>query len=60
MSAGENIQASDGGLWLRDSYWWLRSPYVGNTIYFWNVNNYGNVIYYYASTGYGLALGFSI
>ena len=23
-------------------YWWLRSPYVGGTTYFWNVNTYGN------------------
>ena len=22
--------------------WWLRSPYVGNSTNFWNVNNNGN------------------
>ena len=61
MSAGENIQASDGGLWLRANNWWLRSPIVGNTTYFWYVNVNGNVYYSYdASGGNGLALGFSI
>ena len=60
VSSGDNIQAGDGGLWLRSIWWWLRSPYVSSAAYFCNVNGSG---YYYnnlASYNYGLALGFNI
>jgi hypothetical protein len=60
VSAGENIEASDGGLWLRAISWWLRSPHVGNTTFFWSVYNGGTVYTNGASNGSGLALGFSI
>ncbi|MDE6150222.1 MAG: hypothetical protein K2F81_09085 [Ruminococcus sp.] len=34
--------------------WWLRSPNVGNTTNFWNVNTNGNCYYNNASSSYGV------
>ncbi len=34
--------------------WWLRSPNVGNSTYFWNVNNNGNDNYDNASNANGV------
>ena len=60
VSSSDNINAGDGGLWLRAWVWWLRSPYASNAANFCGVNNYGGANTYYASGSYGLALGFSI
>ena len=60
VSSSDNINAGDGGLWLRSMVWWLRSPYASSAANFCNVSfngNYGNTT---ASYYYGLALGFSI
>ena len=60
-SSGDNIQAADGGLWMRSTWWWERSPRADSSSYFSVVSNSG-----YASAGNtanysgGLALGFSI
>lgn len=56
-----NIQASDGGCWVRASYWWERSPFASNSTNFMIVNSNG--IPYYSNTasyGSGVALSFSI
>lgn len=61
VTSTDNIQASDGGCWVRAYYWWERSPIASNTTFFMSVNstgypnNYGN-----ASTAYGVVVGFSI
>lgn len=36
-----NIEASNGGLWLRAQVWWERSPYAGNSTNFMYVANNG-------------------
>lgn len=61
ISNTDNIQASDGGCWVRAHYWWERSPYASNSTNFMDVGIYGypgnvNV----ASSGIGVALSFSI
>lgn len=38
------IEASNGGLWIRAQFWWLRSPYVTYSTYFWFVG-YGGSVY---------------
>ena len=60
VSSSDNIVAGDGGLWLRAWVWWLRSPYASSASYFCIVNSYGIYAGSYASSWYGLALGFSI
>ena len=61
FSSGDNIQASDGGVWMRAYWWWARSPNASNSTYFMNVNYSGNPnSNSYASNSNGLALGFSI
>lgn len=61
LSSGDNIQASDGGVWIRAYWWWERSPIASYSTGFMSVGSYG-----YpgnsngASYSYGLALGFSI
>ena len=42
------------------NYWWLRSPYAGNSNYFCYVNDIGYVYYYYASNSYGVCFGFCL
>lgn len=37
----DNIQASNGGLWLRAPGWWERSPLVSSSTNFMFVGNYG-------------------
>lgn len=41
-------------------YYWLRSPYVGNTTNFWNVHYYGSVGNYGAGNTYGVCPCFFI
>lgn len=36
------------------AYWWLRSPYTGNTNYVWLVGSNGNYDYYSASNSLGI------
>lgn len=38
----KSIAASIGGYWVSAYGWWERSPGVGNSTGFWNVNNGGN------------------
>ena len=42
------------------TYWWLRSPYSGNTNYFCLVNSDGTANYHYASYSRGVAFGFCV
>ena len=42
LSDSNNIQASDGGCWLRSYHWWERSPHASSSAYFVIVNNNGN------------------
>ncbi len=49
-----NIAASNGGLWLRAYYWWLRSPYVASSTNFRDVITYGYPNYGSASYTYGV------
>ena len=60
VSSSDNIQAGDGGLWLRACWWWLRSPYASSASSFCSVSNYGYSSTNGASSTNGLALGFSI
>lgn len=52
------------GGWFGANIFWLRSPYTGNTNYFWNVNNSGVTSYSglsnYASYWHGVCPCFSI
>ena len=41
--SGNNITASDGGLWLRAQWWWMRSPNVADSTGFWRVGGSGGV-----------------
>lgn len=41
-------------------YWWLRSPYAGNSSRFVSVIDAGSVYYYAASASYGFAPGFCV
>ena len=60
VSSSDNINAGDGGLWMRAWVWWLRSPYASSASSFCGVGTYGNYNTHAASNSYGLALGFSI
>lgn len=61
VTSTDNIQASDGGCWVRAYYWWGRSPSASNTTNFMLVNSYGGPNgSYYASYAYGVVVGFSI
>ena len=48
------------GGWITAYYWWLRSPYIGNTSYFYSVHYYGGLYSYAASNAIGLVPSFSI
>ena len=62
ISHEDNIQASDGGCWVRTYNWWERSPFATDSTNFvvvyynGNPSDYG----YGASGSYGVALSFSI
>lgn len=38
----DNLEAGDGGLWLRAQYWWERSPFASSSTNFFYVSFYGN------------------
>lgn len=40
--------------------WWLRSPYVNYSTYFWYVSNHGYYGHYYATNYIGIVFGFCI
>ena len=40
--------------------WWLRSPRLGYSTYFWCVSPSGGVYYGYASSSYGVSFGFCV
>lgn len=61
ISSGDNIQASDGGVWIRAYWWWERSPTASSSTGFVSVNTSGNPGSNSGASGSGaLALGFSI
>ena len=60
VSSSDNINAGDGGLWLRAFVWWQRSPYASSATTFCIVYGYGYAGGTTASSSCGLALGFSI
>lgn len=60
-TSSDNIAANDGGLWVRASNWWERSPHAGFSTYFMNVYISGYPGNNYSATGtIGLVPGFSI
>ena len=61
ISSTDNIQANDGGCWVRAYNWWERSPYASNSTIFMYVGGSGNPNgTYTASNTIGVAIGFSI
>lgn len=40
--------------------WWLRSPYLGGSTFFWYVGPSGGVNSFYASYSYGVSFGFCV
>jgi len=62
LNDGNLIAANDGGLWVRASFWWERSPYASYSAYFMYVLFYGYPYGYYgaANYAYGVVVGFSI
>ena len=61
FTSGDNIQASDGGVWIRAYWYWERSPGASNSSHFVNTANNGSPSYTNGASGAGaLALGFSI
>lgn len=61
VNHSDNIQASDGGCWVRTSIWWERSPYASySTVFMYvGINGYPSS-YNGAPDASGVALGFSI
>ena len=59
LEHNDNIQASNGGVWVRSNTYWLRSAASGAS-YFNNISNIGGHGNYGATTNYALALGFTI
>ena len=61
LSTADSVDCSLGGKWISAYNWWERSPYVGNTTYFWYVHLYGSNNYYYgAGNSLGVCPCFSI
>ena len=52
--------AAIGGGWVQAVYWWLRSPGIGGTAYFWGVYYYGYVSSGNANGSSGVCPCFSI
>ena len=52
--------ATDVGGWVSAYHWWLRSPYVSSSTYFWIVNSSGGTYNSYAYYTYGVCPCFSI
>ena len=56
-----DVAASGGGGWVAATIWWLRSPNVSSSLYFYHVNYNGYAGYYgSASNVYGVCACFSI
>lgn len=61
FTSSDNIQASDGGVWVRAHYWWERSPLASYSTSFMGVNTGGNpYINNGASLAFGVVVCFSI
>ena len=61
ISSGDNVQASDGGCWVRAGGWWERSPNASNSTNVMSVYSYGPPSGSYNASSYiGVALSFSI
>ena len=61
VSSGDNIVASDGGLWMKTAWYFLRSPSVAGAEWFYFVYYSGYIYNNYSAVSSGaLALGFSI
>lgn len=60
LTNGDNIQAQDGGVWVRSYGWWLRSPSAADSAYFVYVYTSGSVYDYDATYAGGVAPCFSI
>jgi hypothetical protein len=60
--SGDNIVASNGGLWYQSAYsWWTRSPDTSYDVYYRVVGNSGNTYSYgYSSTSLGVNINFSV
>ena len=55
-----DVTASIGGGWISATNYWLRSPFVSNSTYFWYIHSYGNGSFYNAGNSYGVCPCFSI
>ena len=60
VSSTDNIQANDGGCWVRAYFWWERSPHTSTSTSFISVNNNGNLSSNGAANLVGITIGFSI
>ena len=62
ISLSENLDAFDGGKWIKACRWWQRSPYADSSNYFVGVYSYGSPYYSYIGTynNLGIVYGFSI
>ena len=52
--------AANGGGWIKDTVWWLRSPYATGSTSFWYVNGNGNMGNRSADASLGVCPCFSI
>ena len=58
---GDNIVASNGGLWYQSAYWFTRTPDVSYNEYFRGVGNSGNTYtMLWPNSAYGVNINFSV
>jgi hypothetical protein len=58
---GDNIVASNGGLWYQSAYWFTRTPDVSYNEYFRGVGNSGNTYtMLWPNSAYGININFSV
>ena len=60
LSTSDAVSASIGGYWIAAYNFWLRSPYVTSTAYFWFVNTSGSASNNGANNSYAVVPCFSI
>ena len=60
ITSSSNIQAEDGGLWVRADYWWLRSPSVINTAGFMRIRYSGIIETYGTINAFAICICFAI
>lgn len=60
VNSTSNVAASDGGLWVRATTWFVRSPGVSTSSHFWYVRPVGSLTTTNASSFTGAVFGFSI